>query len=264
MSGKTKTLWQYLPDLILGEIMVMLMGLEKLQKCRQVCQKWNVMISQMTKNKKNIIWSKAESLATQIGDKWIGDYEPNVPEIIRLASMAHHGIPISVRRIHIHTELASAPIMHLASLASCVRGTILIQDVNCDLVPILLDNTKCWCLMINQTLGSEGTQALVRAMESNVENVSLGLNMRLDIAALTQYSGKGKCWMVTSRHINDGLDESRFMMEMWNWGRSMVNWETNSSSNNNASNANFFILYFTFLFYTVSPYIVSKENKYVY
>ena len=68
MSGKTKTLWQYLPDLILGEIMVMLMGLEKLQKCRQVCQKWNVMISQMTKNKKNIIWSKADS--TRFYGKW--------------------------------------------------------------------------------------------------------------------------------------------------------------------------------------------------
>ena len=66
MSEKTKAVWQNLPDLIFGEIMMMLMGLEELQKCRQVCQKWNVMISQMTRLKKDQIRRKAESLAHQI------------------------------------------------------------------------------------------------------------------------------------------------------------------------------------------------------
>ena len=98
MSEKTKAVWQDLPDLIFHETMILL-GLEELLKCRQVCQKWNVKISQMSKTKKNTIWSTAKSLATQIGDKWIGGYEPNLPEILRLASMAHHGIPISVTQL---------------------------------------------------------------------------------------------------------------------------------------------------------------------
>ena len=236
MSEKTKAAWQDLPDLIFSEI-VMLLGLEELQKYRQVCQIWNGMISQMTKYKSRKS-RKVESQLFEIGDKLVGDYKPNLPEIVTLASMVHHGIPISLKKMHLCQDLASVPVKHLASLASCVTELVLLSGVNSDMVPILLDNIRCKYLIINQTLGSEGTQALVRAMESNVENVSLGLNMRLDIAALTQYSGKGKCWMVTSRHINDGLDESRFMMEMWSWGRSMVNWETNSGSN-----AHYFTLY---------------------
>ena len=221
MSEKTKAVWQDLPDLIFSETM-MLLALKELQKCRQVCKIWNVMISKMTKNKKNTIWSKAKSLATQIGNKLVGFYIADLTEMLTLASMAHHGIPISVRRIHIHTELASAPIMHLASLASCVRGTILIQDVNCDLVPILLDNTKCWCLMINQTLGSEGTQALVRAMESNVESICLGPETNLDITVLNQYSGTGKCSKLDYLRFNG---DDRFVEKMWSWARRMINWD---------------------------------------
>ena len=116
MSEKTKAVWQDLPDLIFRETM-MLLNLEELPKCRQVCKIWNVMIYQMTKNKKNTIWRKAESLATQIGYKMDRSYKPHLAEILPLASMAHHGIPISVKQMFI-------------------------QDVNCDVVSILLDNNE--------------------------------------------------------------------------------------------------------------------------
>ena len=53
------------------------------------------------------------------------------------------------------------------------------------------------CVSAN-SLSSEETQALVRAMESNIETVVLGFEdeVSLDITALTQYSGKGKCQIV--------------------------------------------------------------------
>ena len=211
MSEKTKAVWQDLPDLIFRETM-MLLNLEELPKCRQVCKIWNAMISQMTKNKKNTIWRKAESLATQIGYKMDRSYKPHLAEILPLASMAHHGIPISVKQMFIHEDLASVPVKHLASLVSCVTSTVFMQDVNCDVVPILLDNIKCKYVSINQTLGSEGTKSLVRAMESNVEIIFLGTKLNLDIAVLNQYSGEGKCRSMGYYHYEGN---SKVIEEIW-------------------------------------------------
>ena len=49
------------------------------------------------------------------------------------------------------------------------------------------------------SLGTEETKALVRAMETRVETVTLGQRgeLSLDIRALTEYSGKGKCAELT-------------------------------------------------------------------
>ena len=80
----------------------------------------------------------------------------------------------------------------------------------------------------------------MRAMESNVESISLLPEMSLDISFLTKYRGEGKCGYVMYHHYSDdsmlsfyhlspgrGLDNNnRFMEEMWNWGSRMVNWET--------------------------------------
>ena len=72
-----------------------------------------------------------------------------------------------------------------------------------------------------QTLSSEETQALVRAMESRVETVTLGDwgDVSLDIRALTQYSGQGKCWRVSCS------DDTavRYREEVNTWARRM-NW----------------------------------------
>ena len=64
--------WKNLPDVIFSDIMMMigLNSFEDLHRCRQVSQSWNVMISEMTKYKKDQIKSKAESLADQIEKKW--------------------------------------------------------------------------------------------------------------------------------------------------------------------------------------------------
>ena len=159
----TKVGCQQLPDLIFGEIMMML-GLEEIQKCRQVCKSWNVMINQTTKYKKNTIRRQAESLAVKIQRQ----YHPNYQT---LAILAHHGILISVQKLYIYEDLAS--VKHLASLASCVTGSVFIDHENSELITIL-DNIQCEHVEINQSVNYQETQALVRAMESRVEWVTVG------------------------------------------------------------------------------------------
>ena len=100
-------------------------------------------------------------------------------------------------------DLVSIPSEHLASLVSCVKLWVEIEDVrNGDIISTLA-RLKCERLRISsQRLNSEETRALVRAMESGVETVSLGYDgeVSLDITALTQYSGQGKCRSLTFYH----------------------------------------------------------------
>ena len=48
----------------------------------------------------------------------------------------------------------------------------------------------------SQSLGSEETKALVRAMESGMEWVQMWEEVTLDIRVLMEYSGQGKCRMM--------------------------------------------------------------------
>ena len=97
-------------------------------------------------------------------------------------------------------DLVSIPSEHLASLVSCVKLWVEIENVrNGDIISTLA-SLKCERLRISsQTLSSEETRALVRAMESGVENVELGRRgeVTLDIRALIQYSGHEKCQEVS-------------------------------------------------------------------
>ena len=150
-------------------------------------------------------------------------------EITNAARLAHHGLLGSVGHLPLRSEtwpwenldLASIPTEQLASLVSCVTERIDIQSViiNCDIISIL-DNVKSNYLNINrQSLSSEETQALVRAMESGVKCVALSREARLDISALTQYSGQGKCKRVYCFNITtDGHRE-----EVKNWAL-RINW----------------------------------------
>ena len=166
--------WQNLPHFLFGEVMTMLgrESLQALQKCRQVCHSWNVMISQMNKYDKAIIFRGAESQAARIREKWA--YYPEeslLPEISNAASLAHHGLLGSVKDMYLtDVDLASVPAEHLASLASYVTRWVCIVNVdNCDLVSIL-DIVKCREVSIsNQTLSTEENQALVQAIESGVD-----------------------------------------------------------------------------------------------
>ena len=170
--------WQNLPDIVISDIMMML-GLdclEDLHKCRQLCQSWNVMISQMIKYKKGNIRRKAQTLATKARDKWLWSDSLPLPKIVTATSLAHHGMLGSVQFMCLEdVDLASVPSEHLASLISCMTGFLIINNMsNFDLISIL-DNLKIeWLDISRQTLSSEETQALVRAMESRVDNVRLG------------------------------------------------------------------------------------------
>ena len=163
------------------------------QKCRQVCQSWNAMMSQMTKYEKDNIRRNVDSQAAQIREEWIDlitDLPYDLPEITTAANLAHHGMLCSVECICLDDiDLASVPPEHLASLASCVTEYVRINNVsNCDMISILA-SVKCVQLeMDRQTLSREETQALVRAMESRVYEVRLGVRgvVGLDITALCE------------------------------------------------------------------------------
>ena len=217
--------WQNLPDRVFGDVMMMF-GVNKLEaipKCRQVCQIWNVMISQMTKLKKDTIRREAESQAAKIRDKWALPYKARLPDIKNAASLAHHGLLGSVHNLLL-IDLPSIPFKHLASLASCVRNGVFIFNIrNCDIVSLLDSVNFRWLNISTQTLSSEETRALVRAMESGVERVVLGKvcqlgDVSLDITALTKYSGQGKCWEVRYNDTGDRYrEELRSLAEKINW-----------------------------------------------
>ena len=77
--------------------------------------------------------------------------------------------------------------------------------------------------MDDQSLGSEETQALVRAMESRVEEVHLCAELTLDIKILLEYNGQGKCMEV--RCQTEFKDRYREQLRTWDLdlGR---NWES--------------------------------------
>ena len=190
--------WGNLPHHVLGDFLTMLGrdSFKDLHKGRQVCQIWNLVISQMNKYDKDTIIRKAKSRAAQIRFKWTRlNKALRLPEITTAASLAYHGL-LSKGNMNLHNvNLTSVPAEHLASLASSVKKRV-VDISKCDLIPILLVKLKCELLIISkQSLSTEETRALVLAMESGVEEVWLGVEgeVSLDIMALTQYSGQGDC-----------------------------------------------------------------------
>ena len=213
------TSWQSLPDVVFRDVMMMagLNNLHDFHKCRQMCRSWNVMTTQMTKREKDTIRRQAERLAAEIRDQII-----NLPSVITtVASLAHHGFLNSVYKMLLwDVDLASVPAENLASLASCATMSVNLSNVsNCDIIS-LLDSVECKYLYIsNQSLSRKETRALVRAMETRVECVVLGMwgEVSLDIRSLTQYSGQGRCEEVMC--YDDTAD--RYGEELRTW----VNWK---------------------------------------
>ena len=144
------------------------------------------------------------------------------------ASLVHHGVLRSVRRIGlVRVDLTSVPTEHLASLVSSVRWCVTIENVSgCDLVTIL-ESVKSKALsMGHQSLGSEETRALVRAMESRVEEVHLCSELTLDMRVLMEYNGQGKCTVVHFR--KDFKDRYREQLKTWDTDLDR-NWESYDS-----------------------------------
>ena len=184
--------WHILPDQIFGDIITMmgLKNLDELQKCRQVCRSWKVMTSQMTKQQKDTIRKKADSLVATFKERpMFRGTQQHVPEVAAAGSLAYHGMSLdSVWFMTlIRMDLSSVPAQHLASLVSCVTFKILIDHIeNTELSPIL-DNLKCNRLSIaGLTLNKEETQALVRAMY-RLERVNILGSVSLDISFLAHY-----------------------------------------------------------------------------
>ena len=118
-----------------------------------------------------------------------------LPSFTCAASLAYHGLLGSVNKISLHNvNLTSIPEEHLTSIISSVKAEVDICKVrDCNLVN-LLDSIKSRVMRIrSQSLGSEETRALVRAMESRVEFVELDKGVTIDIRILREYSGTGKC-----------------------------------------------------------------------
>ena len=234
MSSSVCYDWQNLTDLIFAEIMMACgqNSLNDLQKCRQVCQNWNVMIYQMTKHKKDTISRKAGSLAAQIKGKSSSTSGSSLllPEIITAASLAYHGLLDFMDELCVEdVDLASVPAEHLMDLVELADIVHIINVSNYDLISVLANVNCCEELCIDrQILGSEETQELVQAMEYDVERVALGIEgeVRLDITTLTQYSGQGMCGMVECR--DDTLNLYRDEVRAW---AQRISWEVTEGTN---------------------------------
>ena len=172
-----------------------------------------------------------ESLAGRVR-KLIAEPESirgNLPGIICAASLAHHKLLGSVERIYLwNVDLTSVLDEHLAALVSCAVDDVFIKFIRigvCGMVTIL-DSVRSEWLRIylhnrrNQSLGCEETRALVRAMESGVEEVALDLleGHTLDIKELIEYNGLGKC-----RRIQIRCEHSAYSEPMRTWATS-TNW----------------------------------------
>ena len=162
-----------------------------------------------------------ESLAERV--KCILERYPSIlpAEFTCAASLAHHGLLGSVEDMRLpNVDLTSVPAEHLASLVSSVRWRVSIGNIiGCDLVTIL-DSVKSKVLWISsQSLSSEETQALVRAMESHVEEVELDGDVTLDIKVLMEYNGQGKCRKLICNYI--AATRYRDQLNTWARGRKL-------------------------------------------
>ena len=148
------------------------------------------------------------------------NYYPSLEEITCGAALAHHGLlgPVNFLRLG-DVDLSRVPTQHLVSLVSSVTKEVTIHNVTgCDLVT-LIDSLKCKWLRIGfKCLGKEETQALVRAMESRVDDVYLDLET-LDIEALAEYSGQGCCSIMKLSYSTSDkfFDDLRTWANRKNW-----------------------------------------------
>ena len=144
----------------------------------------------------------------------------NLAPITCAASQAHHGLlqPVLLMKLWLwDVDLTSVPAAHLASLVSRVMGQAYIKNVSGCNLAIILDSVRSKVLSICKiSLGSEDTQALVRAMESHVVEVVLYQEVTLDIRVLMEYSGRCICRNVECY----GDTAPRYREQLSTWVRS--------------------------------------------
>ena len=133
--------------------------------------------------------------------------------MLNIARNLVQGIESRVEHMRLYdVDLTLVPPEHLTS-------SVMESASGCDLVTVL-DSVKSGVLVIsNQSLCSEETKALVRAMESRVERVELCEEVTLDIRILIEYNGQGKCRVVEC-HFDT---VSRYRERLRTWAKSR-NW----------------------------------------
>ena len=155
----------------------------------------------------HIRWlEKKGVLATEVVNKlqdlinMMFKFDSNDVRVITYAAcLAHQGLFKDEILMLENVDLSLISGEQLTSLASCVTRINIKNVSGCDLSYIfkgLQMSSKIYYLnMSQQSLEKKETQALVQAMESRVQVVTFGVEgeMKLDIKALTEYSGQGKC-----------------------------------------------------------------------
>ena len=162
-----------------------------------------------------------------------GHYRRTNPSVVTEAAMlAHQGVlrPLTILELW-RVDLASVPTQHLCSLLACVTDRIILGCVWSIDLSHILDHVKCRELrLIGQMLGTEDTQALVRAMRFSVQMVNigsmpLGLSSEVDFGTLTNYDGKGECILVecseNAKHI--------YKDNLRSWAK-QINWDVEDNS----------------------------------
>ena len=167
-----------------------------------------------------------ESLTKRVREKI--SYSSSLPVITCAASLVHHGYLGSVQYMWLwDLDLTSLPAKHLASLVSSVTERVGVKNVGSRSLVTILDSVESeWLNIYGQSLGSEETRALVRAMESGVEKVRLIDKVTLEIRSLMEYSGQGECQEVGC--YDDTAARYRDKLRRWATSR---NWVTNDERN---------------------------------
>ena len=131
---------------------------------------------------------------SMVAEDWGGRDKEFLDDMVRsyvpcAASFAHHGLLNSwgvwgALLLH-NINLSSVPAAHIASLVSLVTSALFMRNVRgCSLVPIL-DNVKCDLTISCQSLDSEETAALARAIGCRGVNFSLGGRVKFDMSTLS-------------------------------------------------------------------------------
>ena len=198
---------------------------KELSLLRLVCKTWNESINmKLLADNPSAEWGRI--IASNV-KRCLESWECWDPLSVEdAASLAQQGHLRSVKRIRLlDMNLSSVPAENLATLVSSVTARVDIQNISGSCLVTILDSVKSERLYIrHQSLDSEETRALVRAMETRVEEVWLYEEVTLDIRVLMEYSGQGRCRWVECKDANT---KDRYMEDLMTWA-TRRNWEVNS------------------------------------
>ena len=134
----------------------------------------------------------ADNIQADWSDEW---HEPSEAELKTAAQLAHEGYMSSVKNINIvNVDISDTTSDNMGNLASIVKDGVWIDNMTplSHLGAILASvlSTQLW--LGNMSLSEENTRALVTAMRTRVQEVTL-YGVTLDPELLSAYDGQGHC-----------------------------------------------------------------------